>query len=132
MKRSPAFRRQVFADFRAPTISAASKRPVKRSNAWKPPPPCRSTRAWISKTSIFLACKGSLQSKAQRYAFFAERKAAKIPGLADDTPILPIKKVGVIGAGLMGGGIATVFANAGFPVTVVEANRTRWRTGWRR
>ena len=71
---------------------------------------------------IFLACKESLQSKAQRYAFFAERKTAKIPGLADDVPLIGIKKVGVIGAGLMGGGIATVFANAGLPVTVIEAN----------
>ncbi|MES2255219.1 MAG: 3-hydroxyacyl-CoA dehydrogenase NAD-binding domain-containing protein [Pseudomonadota bacterium] len=74
------------------------------------------------ETRIFLACKDSLQSKAQRYAFFAERKAGKIPGLADDTPVLPVAKVGVIGAGLMGGGIATVFANAGLPVTIVETD----------
>jgi 3-hydroxyacyl-CoA dehydrogenase len=74
------------------------------------------------ETRIFLACKNSLQSRAQRYAFFAERKAGKIPGLAEDTPILPIAKVGVIGAGLMGGGIATVFANAGLAVTIVEAD----------
>ncbi|MBS0281557.1 MAG: enoyl-CoA hydratase/isomerase family protein, partial [Proteobacteria bacterium] len=71
---------------------------------------------------VFLACKDSLQSKAQRYAFFAERKAGKIPGLADDTPVLPVAKVGVIGAGLMGGGIATVFANASLPVTIVETD----------
>jgi len=74
------------------------------------------------ESRVFLACKDSLQSKAQRYAFFAERKAGKIPGMADDTPILPIAKVGVIGAGLMGGGIATVFANAGLPVTIVETD----------
>ena len=71
---------------------------------------------------VFLACKDLLQSKAQRYAFFAERKTAKVPGLADDVKLIDIKKVGVIGAGLMGGGIATVFANAGLPVTVIEAN----------
>ena len=81
------------------------------------------------ETRIFLACKDSLQSKAQRYAFFAERKAGKIPGLAEDTPVLPINKVGVIGAGLMGGGIATVFANAGLPVTIVEANETALARG---
>ncbi|MEP6829524.1 MAG: 3-hydroxyacyl-CoA dehydrogenase NAD-binding domain-containing protein [Rhizomicrobium sp.] len=74
------------------------------------------------ETRIFLACKDSPQSKAQRYAFFAERKAGKIPGLADDTPVLPVAKAGVIGAGLMGGGIATVFANAGLPVTIVETD----------
>ena len=78
---------------------------------------------------IFLACKDSLQSKAQRYAFFAERKAAKIPGLAEDTPVLPVNKVGVIGAGLMGGGIATVFANAGLPVTIVEADQAALTRG---
>jgi 3-hydroxyacyl-CoA dehydrogenase len=74
------------------------------------------------ETRIFLACKDTLQSKAQRYAFFAERKAGKIPGLADDTPLLLVAKAGVIGAGLMGGGIATVFANAGLPVTIVETD----------
>jgi 3-hydroxyacyl-CoA dehydrogenase len=78
---------------------------------------------------IFLACKDSLQSKAQRYAFFAERKAAKIPGLAEDTPLFPVTKVGVIGAGLMGGGIATVFANAGLPVTIVEADQAALTRG---
>ena len=78
---------------------------------------------------IFLACKDSLQSNAQRYAFFAERKAGKIPGLAEDTPILPVAKVGVIGAGLMGGGIATVFANAGLSVTIVEAGAAALEKG---
>ena len=57
------------------------------------------------------------QSAAQRYAFFAERQAAKIPDVPDDTPTIPVNKVGVIGAGTMGGGIAMNFANAGIPVT---------------
>ena len=60
------------------------------------------------------------QSAAQRYSFFAERQAQKIPGIADDVPLIPIKKVGVIGAGTMGGGIAMNFANAGIPVVIVE------------
>jgi len=81
------------------------------------------------EAGIFLACKNSLQSKAQRYAFFAERKAAKIPGLAEDTQALPIAKVGVIGAGLMGGGIATVFANAGLPVIIVETDEAALAKG---
>ncbi len=81
------------------------------------------------ESRIFLACKNSLQSRAQRYAFFAERKAGKIPGLAEDTPLLPIAKVGVIGAGLMGGGIATVFANAGLAVTIVEADAAALEKG---
>jgi 3-hydroxyacyl-CoA dehydrogenase len=60
------------------------------------------------------------QSAAQRYSFFAERQAQKIPGVPDDTALIPIKKVGVIGAGTMGGGIAMNFANAGIPVVIVE------------
>ncbi|WP_411287862.1 3-hydroxyacyl-CoA dehydrogenase NAD-binding domain-containing protein, partial [Phenylobacterium sp.] len=60
------------------------------------------------------------QSAAQRYYFFAERQANKIPDVPEDTPTRPIKKVGIIGAGTMGGGIAMNFANAGIPVVIVE------------
>ena len=60
------------------------------------------------------------QSAAQRFAFFAERQANKIPDVPDDTPVRPVAKVGVIGAGTMGGGIAMNFANIGIPVTIVE------------
>jgi 3-hydroxyacyl-CoA dehydrogenase len=60
------------------------------------------------------------QSRAQRYMFFADRKIWKIADMPDDTPSLSIKKVGVIGAGTMGGGISMNFLNAGIPVTIVE------------
>jgi 3-hydroxyacyl-CoA dehydrogenase len=60
------------------------------------------------------------QSAAQRYYFFAERQANKIPDVPDDTATRPIKSVGIIGAGTMGGGIAMNFANAGIPVIIVE------------
>src|SRR6185312_2002228 len=60
------------------------------------------------------------QSAAQRYYFFAERQANKIPDVPDDTPTRPIKSVGIIGAGTMGGGIAMNFANVGIPVVIVE------------
>jgi 3-hydroxyacyl-CoA dehydrogenase len=60
------------------------------------------------------------QSQAQRYYFFAERMANKIPDVPDNTPTRAINRVGVIGAGTMGGGIAMNFANAGIPVTIVE------------
>jgi 3-hydroxyacyl-CoA dehydrogenase len=63
------------------------------------------------------------QSKAQRYFFFAEREANKIPDVPSATPVTPIRKAAVIGAGTMGGGIAMNFANAGIPVTVVEATQ---------
>jgi 3-hydroxyacyl-CoA dehydrogenase len=68
----------------------------------------------------FLDLIPSEQSRAQRYVFFADRKVWKIADVPDDTPILPIKKVGVIGAGTMGGGISMNFLNSGIPVTIVE------------
>ena len=69
---------------------------------------------------LFLELMGGYQSAAQRYAFFAERQAAKIPDVPDDVPLIPVNAVGVLGAGTMGGGIAMNFANAGIPVTIVE------------
>src|SRR6185295_17566131 len=63
------------------------------------------------------------QSAAQRYAFFAERQANKIPDVPDDTAVIDIKKVGVIGGGTMGGGIAMNFMNVGIPVTMVEVKQ---------
>ncbi len=70
---------------------------------------------------LFVELLNSSESKAQRYFFFAEREAAKIPDVPADTPTREIKKAAVIGAGTMGGGIAMNFANAGIPVTVIEA-----------
>ncbi|HET7343449.1 MAG TPA: 3-hydroxyacyl-CoA dehydrogenase NAD-binding domain-containing protein [Methylomirabilota bacterium] len=69
---------------------------------------------------LFTELLTSPESKAQRYFFFAEREAAKIPDVPADTPVKDVKKAAVIGAGTMGGGIAMNFANAGIPVTVVE------------
>lgn len=60
------------------------------------------------------------QSAAQRHIFFAERQAAKIDDVPADTPRRPINRVGVIGAGTMGGGISMNFLSAGIPVTIVE------------
>jgi 3-hydroxyacyl-CoA dehydrogenase len=68
----------------------------------------------------FLDLIPSAQSRAQRYAFFAERKVWKIADVPEDTPVVPVKKVGVIGAGTMGGGISMNFLNSGIPVTIVE------------
>jgi len=69
---------------------------------------------------LFAELLSSPESKAQRYFFFAEREAAKIPDVPADTPPRDVKKAAVIGAGTMGGGIAMNFANAGIPVTVIE------------
>jgi 3-hydroxyacyl-CoA dehydrogenase len=69
---------------------------------------------------LFTELLNSPESKAQRYFFFAEREAAKIPDVPADTPAKDVKKAAIIGAGTMGGGIAMNFANVGIPVTVVE------------
>ncbi len=71
----------------------------------------------------FLGLVQTSQAQAQRYVFFAERQVWKIADVADDTPTLPIKKVGVIGAGTMGGGISMNFLNAGIPVTIIETKQ---------
>ena len=78
---------------------------------------------------LFMELMTGNQSAAQRYVFFAERQAAKIPDVPDDTPTIPVKKVGVIGAGTMGGGIAMNFLNAGIPVTIIEAKKENLERG---
>lgn len=62
----------------------------------------------------------SQQSAAQRYLFFAEREAGRIPGLDRKAGVRAVGNIGVIGAGTMGGGIAMNFLDTGIPVTIVE------------
>lgn len=73
--------------------------------------------------NIFIERVQSIESKALRHAFFAERTAAKVPDIGDDTPLRDIQRVGVIGFGTMGGGIAMALANAGLPVRVLETQQ---------
>jgi 3-hydroxyacyl-CoA dehydrogenase len=77
----------------------------------------------------FMKLVVSDQSKAQRYAFFAEREAAKIAGVPDGTKSRKVDRVAVIGAGTMGGGIAMSFANAGIPVTLIETTEQQLKRG---
>lgn len=75
------------------------------------------------ETELFLELLATPESAAQRYAFFAERETAKVPDVPANTPTLPVRAVGVVGAGTMGGGITMNFLNAGLPVTLVEVNQ---------
>ena len=77
----------------------------------------------LDERRMFMELMNGAQSKAQQYFFFAERKAAKIEGLAEDVRPREVHKVGVIGAGTMGGGISMNFLSAGIPVTIVEMNQ---------
>ncbi|MFT4616623.1 MAG: 3-hydroxyacyl-CoA dehydrogenase [Minisyncoccia bacterium] len=72
---------------------------------------------------LFMELMTGPQSAAQRYYFFAERAANKIPDIPKDTPLIDVQKVGVLGAGTMGGGIAMNFVNVGIPVTIVERDQ---------
>ncbi len=72
---------------------------------------------------LFQECLFSDQSKALIHVFFGEREVAKVPGIPKQTPILPIKRAAVVGAGTMGGGITMVYANAGIPVLLKEADQ---------
>jgi 3-hydroxyacyl-CoA dehydrogenase len=74
----------------------------------------------LEERKLFMELMNGEQSAAQRYFFFAERKANKIDGLPENTAPREIRKVGVIGAGTMGGGISMNFLSAHIPVTIVE------------
>ena len=82
-----------------------------------------------TERELFLKLMNGDQSKAQRYAFFAERAAAKIDGVPDGTKPRKVERVAVIGAGTMGGGIAMSFANAGIPVTIIEMGEEPLKRG---
>ena len=69
---------------------------------------------------LFNACMQDPQSTAMRHMFFAERAAAKIDGLPKNTPPINVARVGIVGAGTMGGGIAMCFAQAGIAVTLLD------------
>jgi len=68
----------------------------------------------------FMALMFTPECKALRHAFLGERAASKIPDVPENTPVREIRKVAVIGAGTMGGGISMNFLNAGIPVTILE------------
>ncbi|HSP26436.1 MAG TPA: 3-hydroxyacyl-CoA dehydrogenase NAD-binding domain-containing protein, partial [Saliniramus sp.] len=116
---------EIFEDFR--------KANARKVRGFKAPEYCiRAIEAAVEKPfdeglrierELFEELVAGEQSAAQRYAFFAERQAGKIPDVPSDTPTRKIEKVGVIGAGTMGGGISMNFLNAGIPVTIVETKQ---------
>jgi 3-hydroxyacyl-CoA dehydrogenase len=113
---------EIFAEFR--------KSVARQTRGFRAPESCiKAVEAAVAlpfdegikrERELFVELLNSPESKAQRYFFFAEREAAKIPDVPADTAAKEIRKAAVIGAGTMGGGIAMNFANAGIPVTVVE------------
>ncbi|WP_250451515.1 3-hydroxyacyl-CoA dehydrogenase NAD-binding domain-containing protein [Caballeronia sp. ATUFL_M2_KS44] len=80
-------------------------------------------RGLAFERECFLALVQTPESRALRHAFFAERAAGKIADVPSNTPARNIQRVGVIGAGTMGGGIAMNFVNAGLPVVLLETKQ---------
>lgn len=77
----------------------------------------------------FAALLGSTASKCLRHLFFAEREAARIPDLSESSALRAIGKVGIVGAGTMGGGIAMNFANANIPTVLLDTTEAALQRG---
>ncbi len=77
----------------------------------------------------FLECLVHPQREAMIHIFFGERAASKITDIPKDTKIMDIKKVGIIGSGTMGGGIAMCFANAGIAVHIIDQDAENLKKG---
>lgn len=82
-----------------------------------------------NERELFMKLMNSPESLALRHVFAAERAATKIPDVPADTPLREIRKVGVIGAGTMGGGISMNFLNVGIPVVLLEAEQAALERG---
>ncbi|MFP3568700.1 3-hydroxyacyl-CoA dehydrogenase NAD-binding domain-containing protein [Paraburkholderia sp. SIMBA_030] len=68
---------------------------------------------------LFLQCIDSPQRAGLIHAFFAEREVLKAPETRDAKP-RALGKIGVVGGGTMGAGIAVAVLDAGLPVTMIE------------
>ena len=69
------------------------------------------------------------ESKALRHAFFGERTVAKVPGLPEGIKAAEIASAAIVGAGMMGSGIAMAFADAGIPVKLFDAEAAALERG---
>ena len=62
-------------------------------------------------------------ARVAAYLQQAAQEAWNIEGIGDDLPRRKVERIGIIGAGTMGGGISMNFASAGLPVTIVETKQ---------
>lgn len=72
-----------------------------------------------TERALFLQCLDSPQRAGLVHAFFAERETTKVPELKEGKP-RALNKIGVVGGGTMGAGIAVSVLDAGLPVVMVE------------
>ncbi|HEY6642450.1 3-hydroxyacyl-CoA dehydrogenase NAD-binding domain-containing protein [Povalibacter sp.] len=76
-----------------------------------------------NERKLFAGLLRTPESTALRHNFIAERAAGQIADLPRNTATRPIRRVGVIGAGTMGSGIAMNLLNAGIPVVLLEVKQ---------
>ncbi|MEM1261707.1 MAG: 3-hydroxyacyl-CoA dehydrogenase NAD-binding domain-containing protein [Pseudomonadota bacterium] len=88
--------------------------------------------AIVEERRLFQECRQSSQSRALRHTFFAERSCLKIDDIDTAIQPIPVRTVGVIGAGWMGVGIATCLADAGIAVTLLDLNADMVEAGLQR
>jgi len=114
---------EAYFQFARNTVGAMSKNfpaPLKCVDAVAASTTMKLDEGMKLERELFTALMFTPESKALRHAFMAERATTKIPDVPADTPVREIRKVAVIGAGTMGGGIAMNFLNAGLPVVILE------------
>ncbi|MDE2305442.1 MAG: enoyl-CoA hydratase/isomerase family protein [Gammaproteobacteria bacterium] len=103
MRRIPAYRGIVGA------LDSAARLPWREAQA-------------VARAS-FESCRESTASRALRHLFFAERSAPV------QDAARTVARIGVLGAGTMGSGIAIAAASAGYEVSLVDARAEAVRAG---
>ncbi len=117
---------QAFLQFARNMVGATSKQ-------FPAPLRCVEAVGWsVSKSfdegvrlerETFMTLMNTPESRALRHVFAAERAASKLKDVPEGTSLRNIARVGVIGAGTMGGGITMNFLNAGIPVVLLETKQ---------
>ena len=111
---------------------ATKRRPITASPRSRPPARCRSTKACKRESELFQELVNADEAKALRYAFFAEREAAKLPDMPSGAKPRDFNNPAVVGAGTMGGGIAMSFADFGYDVKIMDATQEALDRGMER
>ena len=117
---------EAFLQFARNTVGAMSKNfpaPLKAVDAVAASVKKPFDQGMQVERDLFVGLIPTPEARALRHVFMAERAASKIADVPADTALRPIRKVGVIGAGTMGGGIAMNFLNAGLPVVMLETKQ---------
>ena len=78
---------------------------------------------------LFAPLSGSPEGRALLHMFSAERAGKKGKRFAEKREGKKIETVGIVGAGLMGGGIGMCCANVGMKVTILDIDQKEFRPG---